>query len=438
MSKRWPLTADSLLLLVAATFVGFADFYGYGAYTQRSLRLVGVGCLTVGLALLLPWLRTSRLSRRYDVLVPQLAIVTLIAWQGLTLVRATMLYGHGHALSDARYLSIAIPLVGAAAILTSGVVSDWWWRLLVLAFAVGAVATIRASPRPVIDVWYFLQHTSDCVLRGCNLYTVTTPDAPGAQHVFPYLPMTAVLLAPFRLLFGDVRYGESVAIIVGALLMRRCGTRTTQRLSPLMLCVPGLFFQIEQAWTESLLLALLVGAAAVSLRGWDSSGRWVAAGLLFGLALASKQHMWLLVPVAAITLGVRTTGLGVGVAGVMILPWFVAAPSAMWHRTVTDFVQIAPRRDALTLWLHESSSVRTGVTLIALLGAYALVWLVCREVPWRFLLGAATVLAAFDLTNKASFFNQWVLVTWLLVAAAALELEHRAAATGVSIVGREV
>jgi hypothetical protein len=65
--------------------------------------------------------------------------------------------------------------------------------------------------------------------------------------------------------------------------------------------------------------------------------------------------------------------------------------------------------------------------------AYVLVWLSCRGEPHRFLLGAGVVLAAFDLMNKQSFYNQWVLVTWLLVAAAALELEHR-----VCIVTREV
>jgi hypothetical protein len=420
MRKRWATTPDPLLLLAAATLVGFGDFYAYGAFSPRSLRLVAFGCLALGAALLLPRLRAS-----YDVLLPQLAIVTLVAWQGLTLIRATMIYGHGHALSDARYVSIALSLVTAAAILTTARVSDWWWRLLVVAFAIGAVATIRASPRPSIDVWYLLQHASDCVLRGCDPYTLNTPQAPGLQVGFPYLPMTAVLLAPFRLVLHDVRYGEALAIIVAAVLLRRCGTRTTLRLSPLLLCVPGLFFQVEQAWTESLLLVLLVGTAAASLRGWGSSRRWIAGGVLLGLALATKQHMWLLLPVAAVTLGLRTTALSAAIGGALMVPWFVADPSAFWHRTVTDFLDLAPRADALTLWLHERTGARTVTAVVVLVVAYGLVWLSCRAVRHRFLLGAATVLAAFDLMNKQSFYNQWVLVTWLLVAAAALELEHR-------------
>jgi hypothetical protein len=433
MRKRLTTTPDPFVLLVAATLVAFGDFYAYGAYTPRSLKLVGFGCFALGAALLLPRARSS-----YDVLAPEAAIVTLIAWQGLTLVRAPIIYGHGHGLSDTRYISIALSVAAAAAILTTASVSDWWWRLLVVSFAVGAVATIRASPRPSIDVWYLVQHASDCVLRGCDPYTLNTPRAPGLRIGFPYLPMTAVLLAPFRLLLHDVRYGEALAIVIAAVLLRRCGTRTTLRLSALLLCVPGLFFQVEQAWTESLLLVLLVGAVAVSLRGWAGSGRWVGAGVLFGLALATKQHMWLLLPVAAVTLGVRITAMSAVTGGVLILPWFLANPAAMWHRTVTDFVNIAPRADALTLWLHERGGTQTAMALLVLATAYALVWVSCRGVPHRFLLGAATVLAGFDLMNKQSFYNQWVLVTWLLIAATALELEYRVTKSRVSIVGREV
>jgi hypothetical protein len=420
MLTRLRTAPDVLLLLVAATCIGFGDFYVYGAFSPRSLKLVAVGCLLLGAAMLLPQLR------RYDVLLPQVAVVTLVVWQGLTLVRATAIYGHGHALADARYLSIALPLLAAAALLTSGRVSDWWFRLLVIGFAVGCVATIRASPRPAIDVWYLVQHASDCVLRGCNPYTLTTPQAPGVQNGFPYLPMTAVLLAPFRLLLHDVRYGEAVAVVVAAALLRRCGTSRTLRLSPLLLCVPGLFFQIEQAWTESLLLVLLVGCAAAALRRRMSGRSWVAAGVLLGLALGTKQHMWLLLPVAAVTLGRRTTAVAAVTGIVVVLPWFVVDPSALWHRTVTDFVDITPRTDALTYWLHEPAGARTTLALLVLAFAYLIVWLSCRGAPHRFLLGSGAVLAGFDLMNKQSFYNQWVLVTWLLLAAAAIELDaHR-------------
>ena len=413
---RLRTSPDPLVLVVAAACIGFGDFYAYGAFSVRSLALVAAGCAVIGAALLTP-----RLSTGTDALVPHAVVLTLVAWQGLTLVRATTIYGHGHAQSDARYLSIALPTVAAVAVMSRGRAGDWWWRLLVAGFAVGCVATIRASPRPSIDVWYLVQHASDCVLRGCDPYTLNTPKAPGLQIGFPYLPMTAVLLAPFRLLAHDVRYGEALAILVTAVLLRRCGTPAA-RVAPLMLAVPGLFFQVEQAWTESLLVVLLVGVAAVSQRGRVDTWRWVTAGVLLGFALATKQHIWLLLPVVALTLGIRVAATGAVTGGLLVLPWFLADPGAMWHRTITDFVDIAPREDALTYWLHEPAGARTAMALIVLVAAYTLVWLACRGVPHRFLLGSAAVLAGFDLMNKQSFFNQWVLVTWLLIGAAALEL----------------
>ena len=107
-----------------------------------------------------------------------------------------------------------------------------------------------------------------------------------------------------------------------------------------------------------------------------------------------------------------------------MLPYFIADPSAFWHSTVRQFVDQVPRVDSLSLWLHESSGARTALTVTALVTAYALVWLACRGVPRRFLAGSGVVLAAFDLTNKSSFYDQWVLVTWLLLAGAALELRQ--------------
>jgi len=73
-----------------------------------------------------------------------------------------------------------------------------------------------------------------------------------------------------------------------------------------------------------------------------------------------------------------------------------------------------------------------------LLGCYLLAWLACRGHVDRFLLGAAIVLAGFDLMNKQSFFNQWMLVTWLVIAAVAIELRGTVSAEGMdraSLVG---
>jgi 4-amino-4-deoxy-L-arabinose transferase-like glycosyltransferase len=185
-----------------------------------------------------------------------------------------------------------------------------------------------------------------------------------------------------------------------------------------------MLMQIEVAWTESLVVGLLFGAAALALREDVDDGRErLAAGILLGLALATKQHVALLLPVVVLTIGLRVAVIGVVTGIVATVPWLLANPRLFWRDTVTDYLHFAPRSDALTMWLHEPPPLRPLLVPMALLAAYALTWLCCRGVPHRFFLGAAVVLGGFDLTNKQTFLNQWILVTWLLIGAVALEFD---------------
>lgn len=419
MLTRLRTAPNAIALLCAATLVGWGDFYGYGMFSTGGLRLVIFGCVVLGLGVLV-----GVRGYRPGVEVAVIAIGALVVWQAITLVRATTYYGRGQAIHDARFVSIALPTIGAVAVAAPRHVAVWFWRLVVVGFVAGSLFAIAATPRPFIDVWYQLQHATSCLPHGCNPYAMHTPASPGVKDGFSYLPGTFLLLTPAHALFGDVRYGELVAVVVAALLLRRIAPRHEPSVVPLFLCVPGLFFAVEESWTELLLVPLLVAAVWWLRDDPDSRRRWVGAGLLFGLAVASKQHVWLLLPVAAVTLGLRAAAVGLGTGVVLTVPWWLADPHAFWQSTVTLFLDIAPRVDSLSLWVHEPTGARTALEVAVLVGAYVLVWLGCRGDPRRFLLGAATVLAAFDLMNKQTFFNQWLLVTWLLVAATAVELER--------------
>jgi hypothetical protein len=404
-------------LLAGAALVGWGDLFTYGMYSPMSLRLVGWGCVLLAVGAVAG---SGRIDPSLDVV--WVALGALIVWQGITLARNTTYYGAGHWLRDARYLSIALPTLAAAAVAAPA--RRALWPLVVVAFGLGGLFAIWSSPHPAIDVWYLLQHGTSCVVNGCNLYTMHTPRSPGVTEGFNYLPATAVLLVPFNTLVHDVRYGELAAIVAAAVVLARMTRGATPNVVPLFLCVPGLFFAVEQAWTESLLVLLLVGATAAADRRAPGRRNRLGAAILLGLALATKQHVWLLLPVAAITLGLRTTAIGIGTGLACILPWFVAGPNAFWQGTVTMFTGIAPRIDATTLWLHEPAGWQTALAVIVLAACYLVAWLTCRGHVDRFLLGAGIVLAGFDLMNKQSFFNQWMLVTWLMIAAVAIELRR--------------
>ncbi len=120
-----------------------------------------------------------------------------------------------------------------------------------------------------------------------------------------------------------------------------------------LLLLPGTFTQIEQAWTEPL-IALLLAGALLAVDG----GRLRLAVVLVALALASKQHIVLLLPLLAVwrPLGPRRTAAVAAGAALLVLPWAVWDLPAMWHDTVTLLVGFHVIQFSDTLYLaavHE-------------------------------------------------------------------------------------
>jgi hypothetical protein len=190
----------------------------------------------------------------------------------------------------------------------------------------------------------------------------------------------------------------------------------------LIALAPGTITQSEQAWTEPMLFAAIAGWALLLRRGHP----WWAV-LPLALGCASKQHLALLLPVLACwaPFGPRRTVATAGLAGLLVLPWFLASPADLWHDTVTLLVGFHPIRFANTLFLASLNELgRTppfwltgAIVLGVLLGA-------CRAVHRRRpglseLVGwLALVLLVANLVNKQAFYNQY----WLVAALVALAL----------------
>ncbi len=332
-------------------------------------------------------------------------------------------------------------LAGAALLLTR-------WRhradaalaVAIAAYLTASVLLIRLDPAPKIDVWYTLQGAADALAGGHNTYTQTWVGPPGPMAAFTYLPWMGVLTAPGRWLFGDVRWALVAITVAGALALRGFDRRA-RGIAPargsgtaaghgagaaagaLLLLLPGTATQIEQAWTEPLLLACLAGAA-LAWRG----RRLLLAALLLALGLASKQHLALLIPLLAVwpRLGWRRAAVPVGLAGLLVLPWFLADPRAIVHDTVTLLIDFPPLRFADTLFIaarHELAWTPpfwlTGA--IVLTGILAVTWTVRRRDPGvgQLLRWCALVLFVANLVNKQAFYNQYWLVAALVLASCA-------------------
>jgi hypothetical protein len=314
----------------------------------------------------------------------------------------------------------------------------------VLAFVAVSAAAIVLDPAPRIDVWVTLQQASDGLADGRNMYTMTWQGSPGIQDAFTYLPWTAVLAAPGRWLTGDVRWAllalALAALACMAALARpvsaarprrhRGSTPTALAAVTLLAVAPGTITQAEQAWTEPMLLACIAAWALLVRRG---HGWWAIVPLAVGCA--SKQHLAVLLPVLACwrAFGLRRVLATGALAGALVLPWFLANPSAMWHDTVGLLVGFHPIRFANTLFLaarHELGWTPpfwlTGLVVVALLLTACAV--VRRRQPdLTELLGwLALVLLVATLVNKQGFYNQYWLVGGLVALALAADTsEHR-------------
>jgi hypothetical protein len=373
------------------------------------------------------------------VLAPPAVRAMLLGAAVVTLTVPLFTYLDPGALLAAR-TTLAIGAVATAALLWPGREGPALVGVAVsvLAYVVAGVVAVTRDPAPEIDVWVTLQQAGDALAGGRNIYEATWQGSPGIQDAFTYLPFTAVLLAPGRWLVGDVRWaliGWTLIAAVGvwALAGRaRAGQASAGALGPRwraaavvagLLLAPGTLTQLDQAWTEPLLLAGLVWWAVLVDRG---RGWWAVVPL--ALACASKQHLALLLPVLLVwrPFGARRTLATAAAAGLLITPWFAAGPQAFFDDTVGLLVTFHPILFANTLYLLALNTF--GITLpfwvtgLVVLGALAGIAVVVRRrqpgLP-ELLRWLALLLLVANLMNKQAFYNQYWLVGMLVLVSLA-------------------
>ncbi len=365
-------------------------------------------------------------------------------------------------LAVATSLLVAGPLVCAGLLWSHGPGARPTARIAgataVTAYAAAAATAIVSSPRPRIDVWVTLQQASDGLARGENFYAMSWTGSPGIQDAFTYLPWTAVLLAPGRWIAGDVRWALAFWTLVGVvgvwLLARHTGLGadleqgrdpdsgsrpwvwTAAAVTALLLLAPGTLTQLDQAWTEPLLLTGIVWWAVLVQR---DKAWWAVIPL--ALACASKQHLALLLPVLLVwrPFGWQRTVTTGALTGVLLAPWFLASPSDFVHDTITLLLSFHPIKFANTLYLLALNTFGvtlpfyvTGVVVAGTLAA--VVWTVRRRQPdlGSVLRWLAVVLLVANLVNKQAFYNQFWLVGALVVVSLAVPVVSRARASALS------
>ena len=415
-------------------------WFGVAQWSVVRFRVPILLVLTAVTVLLAVWL-----ARRTPVPLPRwFAPVVLAGSVAVTLLVPLFSY-LPPASESAALLALAVGGLGCAAALA--VRRPWAGAaaagLAAVTHVVVATIAVLGDRAPKIDVWVILQQGADVTARLGNIYTARWTDSPGVQDHFTYLPWMAMLTAPGRWVAGDVRW----AILVWTLVLlaglwalaggRRGDVARGATVVALVVLAPGTLTQVDQAWTEPVLAALLVWWAVLVRRGhaW-----WAVVPL--ALACASKQHLALLAPVLLVwqPFGWRRTLATGGLAGVLVAPWLVADPAAFVDDTVTTLLTFHPIRFANTWYLYfvneHGIDLPFAVTGLAMLAAVGVaVWAVNRRQPPvdEVLRWLALVLAVANLVNKQAFYNQFWLVAVLVAASLAAA---PAVTTGVTARGR--
>jgi hypothetical protein len=395
--------------LIAAVLVA-GSVSRHAVYTVFGVVLLSLCVLALAVAL---WQGAARSAPSRPAIVAALALAVvgqLIKPPYLNVVDRTW------ALRAGVLVAIVVTVLGAALFVSR------WRRAGAVAAVAGlgvAYGLVVAGSKPVIDVWPILQGAATGLVHGKNPYDMVFSGVPAGQvnNCFNYLPGTFLFPLPGRLLFGDVRYAEAAVLLAGVAalvwLAVRSGRPGALPLAVLTGTLPGSLYDVQQAWNESMIFGSLAAAGVLVAvrRPW-----WAAA--CFAVALCTKQHVVLLLPLWALwpAFGVRRAiGAAAGAAAVT-LPFFLWNPERFWHCVVAFFVDLPARTDSLSLWQLVPGPLRTVAVLALVAVAYALIVRGVPRTPGGLLLGSGLVLAAFALANKQSFLNQWLLAAQLVVA----------------------
>src|SRR3954470_1680046 len=406
-TRVWP----TVVTLLAWTLIGLGISAHDGEWSPW-----GLAALLIAFAMLLAVAASARAvgvpNRRMLSLPVAVCLVAALAHPAYRLMHV-----RGAGIVAVDVLDAVTVAIALATLLLPNQRRSWW--LGAAAAAATGIVTIVVVPDPHIDVWYLLQQSSDGLRHGQDMYRQHWQHSHGLQAIYPYLPWTTVLLAPFRWLTTDVRAGLLLATLITSWQGRRLAPAAPAALALLVLIHPHWIFLIDQSWTEPLVLVLLTAALLAISRG-----RPGLAIVALAAALACKQHVVLLLPLFAIwpSFGLRRTAQSAALAFVAVLPWLVWSPHQFWHDAVKANLDLGVIPRALcipSLLLRHDIEVGFWFTLLVLGAAYAVVLLRVQRSTSGLALGSALVLLALDLANKQSFFNHYTLPLGLLVVALA-------------------
>jgi hypothetical protein len=434
-----PLAVAAMLGAMVA--LGRAIQLNNGAYSEEAFKYAMVGLalalLPVVLVVRSPWL--GRIVQR---MLPS-AFVLAVAYQfGVLASSSPIIYFYptiGATPVDFQLL-LGMAGVGCGMAVVTVRRPEWAASVVLVAFALLGLWTLRASPSPHIDVFTIHQESLAAFVKGINPYGITFSNpyqnpqwfAPGTATVerlnfgYVYPAWTLLAATPGYLLATDYRYSFLAAVVLsGALATGIPRSRWALGATVLFLFTPRTFFVLEQGWTEP---TVLVGAAIAVYAASRRIFWLLAVGV--GIVAVAKQYSILAAPAVFLLRPVFPTWRAFGamllkaaaVALVVTLPLVLWGSRVYWHNVYAMQFTAPIRPDALSIptywftwhgsempkWLHK------GVPLLLA----TLVVLRAPRTPSGFAWCGSVLYLIFFLFRQG-FCNYYYLVIGLLALAIA-------------------
>lgn len=303
--------------------------------------------------------------------------------------------------------------------------------LLLMMVGVVAATWIVWVERPDIDVLNLHVSAAEQLTSGGNPYAgARAPDTgpaalPGDEVVgYPYPPATMLPFVASQWLFGDPRWAGVIAVAAAIVIVVRPWLAVSGDRSRALLAVglaivvqPALGYVLNQGWTETLALPMIAGVGVL----WRKHPS--AAAALLGLTLGLKQYWIVVLPLLIVwhdEFRWRRLAIAGGVAGLSLLPAFVADPRFGWQSLVVDLVSLPSRTDSLGL-----AGLGWNIPYVVVL---VLVVAVAGWMGWpggssaRFQLAIGATLATAFLLGTQAFVNYWLLVASIAMLALAVDV----------------
>lgn len=419
----------------------------YGTYDGAA-----VGALACGLLLLVTSVTTpvpSQMSfphlhsRRWDAMAIEragwalLSIICLLLWLDPRLVIGDLPGFVPALIRSTLGISVAATLTGLLVSIVGGIelrkLAGWCAAATASGLLAARIATIGAIPEPGIDVYTTCTLACDYFAAGENPYSTEYPDVYDGRYEhdphFFYWPAYLFWAFPFRLLFGDVRYGLVAADFVAAIFLWKTGQRL--KLSDVNAALVAL------AWLAHPVSLLVTEAAWIDpiLAMWSSislymvvTRRWATLGLCLGVIAGTKQYGALFSLLISVFLLARRPMVGLRVAAISSVTWLaLLGPFVLWNRTafyqstIQYYLRGSVRVDSLSIPAWTANTIGFEIPGTVLLTAYLLIvggicgWLFTRRrLTIHDVVGGATVAyASIFLLGRLAFCNYYYFAAFL-------------------------